>query len=113
MADSNITTYETSTDSGQPLECYRFVYGSSVFSYTSNRFDVSLAVTNSGLTSTEVYTATYIKRDTIKPSSQGDDSTVTVTVDKDNAVAALFKGSPPSRKEKLSVVRLHDQDNTA
>lgn len=113
MADSNITAYENSMQDGIPLECYKFVYGSTTYLYTSDRFDVSLQVITNGLTSTEHYTATYIKRNGIKPSSQGGDSAVTITVDKDNAVAALFKGSPPSKPVILTVIRLHDQDHSA
>lgn len=113
MADSNITTAESSTQDGQPIECFKFVYGNTTYAYTSSRFDVSLTVTNGELTSTEKYTADHIKRGNIKPSSQGDSSSVSVTVDKDNAVAALFKGSPPSDKVLVTIIRLHEQDHAA
>lgn len=113
MANSNITTYESSVQDGQPLECFKFVYGNTTYAYTSARFDVALTVTNSGLISTEKYTADHIKRGNIKPSSQGDSSSVSVTVDKDNAVAALFKGSPPSNKVLVTIIRLHEQNHAA
>jgi uncharacterized phage protein (TIGR02218 family) len=113
MAESNITTYESSIQDGQPLECYHFSYGPRTFLYTSSRFDVSLQITDEEFTRTENYTADYIKRDNIKPSSQGDAAAVAVTVDKDNAVAALFKGSPPSKKVILTIIRLHEQDHTS
>ena len=113
MADSNITIYESSAQDGQPLECYKFEYGDTTYLYTSSRFAVALTVTNGGETGTETYTATHIKRNTIKPSSQGDSSSTVVTVDKDNAVAALFKGSPPDKPVTLNIFRLHDQDHSA
>lgn len=113
MANSNITTYESSIQDGQPLECYKFVYGSTTYAYTSARFDVSLSVTSNGITSTEHYRAEHIRRNGIKPSSQGDSASVSVTVDKDNAVAALFKGTPPSKKVLLTIIRLHEQNHNA
>jgi len=113
MADSNISTYENSTQDGQPLECYKFEYADSTYQYTSNRFDVALTVDNDGETGTETYTATHIKRNNVKPSSQGESSSVIVTVDKDNAVAALFKSSPPDSPVTLNIFRLHEQDHAA
>lgn len=113
MADSNTSLYENSDQNGQPMECYKFVYGGNTYLYTSARFDVSLQLKQDGMISTEKYTADYIKRNNIKPSSQGNTAAVTITVDKDNAVAALFKGSPPTRKVMVSILRLHDPDHTA
>lgn len=114
MAGSNINVYESSQQDGQPLECYKFIYGPMTFLYTSSRFDVSLTVKDaSGITSTEKYTSDYIKRNNIKPSSKGDSASVAITVDKDNAVAALFKGSPPTRAVMLTIYRLHEQDHAA
>jgi len=113
MADSNIATYENSTQDGQPLECYKFVYGDSTYLYTSSRFAVALTLNSGSATNTETYTATHIKRNNIKPSSQGDSSSAIITVDKDNAVAALFKGTPPNKPVTVSVIRLHDQDHAA
>jgi uncharacterized phage protein (TIGR02218 family) len=113
MADSNISLYEESQQNGIPLECYKFTYANIMYLYTSNRYDVTLKVLNNNVISSERYTADHIKRNSIKPSSQGGVSTVTITVDKDNAVAALFKGSPPSRKVMVDIIRLHDQDQAA
>ena len=113
MAETNIAIYENSIQDGQPLECYQFAYGGRVYLYTSSRFDVSVTIKGEELTRTEKYTADYIRRDNIKPSSQGDAASVAVTVDKDNAVAALFKGSPPSKKVLLTILRLHEPDHAA
>ncbi|WP_371374356.1 phage BR0599 family protein [Sporomusa aerivorans] len=113
MADSNISTYENSTQDGQPLECYKFFYGDTTYQYTSSRYDVALTVTTDSATSTETYTADHIKRDAIKPSSKGSSNSTVVTVDKDNAVAALFKASPPDKPVYLNIFRLHDQDHAA
>jgi len=113
MADSNITDYEESQQDGIPLECYKFSYGAVTYLYTSNRYDVTLNKLVDNVISSEKYSADYIKRNSIKPSSQGGASSATITVDKDNAVAALFKGSPPSRKVKVEIIRLHDQDHSA
>lgn len=112
MADSNISTYENSTQDGQPIELYKFSYGDTSYQYTSSRFDTSLTITG-GETSTETYTADYIKRNGIKPSSQGSSSSTVVTVDKDNAVAALFKSSPPDKPVYLNIFKIHDQDHSA
>jgi len=111
MADSNITTYENSTQDGQPKECYKFTHGDTSYFYTSDRFDVALKWTTNGVVSSELYTATYIKRSNVKPSCAGDSTSVTITVDKDNAVAALFKGAPPDSPVKVAIYRLHEQDH--
>lgn len=113
MADSNITNYESSAQSGQPIECFKFEYGGINYLFTSSRFDIALILNNNGMTNTETYTADYIKRNNIKPSSKGDSASVIVTVTKDNAVAALFKASPPDKPVNVSIIRLHDQDHAA
>ncbi|EGO65622.1 phage BR0599 family protein [Acetonema longum] len=111
MAQSNITVYESSAQNGQPIECYKFRYRDMTYLYTSDRSDVALTVTENELTGTERYAADYIRRNSIKPSSQGDSSSVVVTVTKDNAVAALFKAAPPDKPVTLTIIRLHDQDH--
>ncbi len=110
MATSNISSYEESQQDGVPLECFRFECSGITYLYTSNRYDVTVGIHEGGVTRSEQYTATYIKRNSIKPSSQGGVSSVTVTVDKDNVVAALFKGSPPSGRVMVTILRLHNQD---
>jgi uncharacterized phage protein (TIGR02218 family) len=110
MAQSNIRQYENSIQDGQPIECYKFTHDGIRYFYTSHCNDVEIPITNNGVQHSEKYFAEYIKRDTIKPSSKGDSSSVTVTVAQDHPVARLFYGPPPERAVNLKLYRLHDQD---
>lgn len=111
MADSNITQWEYSTQDGQPVECYRFSHAGMSYLYTSNSVDVEIPIVDEGAQRTEHYTADYIERQNIKPSSRGDSAALVVTVSKDNPVAKLFQGPPPERPVVLELYRLHDQDH--
>ncbi len=113
MANSNISIYENSIQSGQPIECYRFQYKDTSYLYTSDRFDIQLTIRADGLTRTEKYAADYITRSGIQAPGQGDPASLTVTVSKDNAVAKLFQGAPPDKSVMLVLYRLHDQDHAA
>lgn len=112
MANSNIATYENSVQDGQPIECYTFMYNGVNYFYTSHCTDVELKFTENGLERTEKYFADYIERQTIKPSSNGDASSMVVSVSKDHPVAKLFQGPPPEKPVKLKIYRLHEQDHT-
>lgn len=113
MAGTNIGIYEGSTQDGQPVECYKFTHGDTSYLYTSTQYDVQLTIKEGTATRTESYTADYIKRDSLKGASKGNDASLTVTVDKDNAVAKLFQGAPPDKPVTMVLYRLHDQDHAA
>lgn len=110
MAGTNIGTYEFSQQEGQPVECYQFTCGITSYQYTSSAEDISLVFTENGLTRTEIYQAEYITRQSVKPTCQGDSSSLIVTVSKDNPVAKLYQGPPPEVPVIMKLYRLHNQD---
>ncbi len=112
MADSNISLWEYSVQDGQPIECYKFTHDGFNYYYTSSRYEVELTISTGTATRTEKYFADYIQRQTIKPSSKGDPSSLEVSVSKDNPVAKLFQGPPPEKPVVLELYRVHDQDHS-
>lgn len=98
--------YETSEHDGKPVECYRFSYNGLNYNYTSSDHDVTLVVGGEQ----EVFSAQYIKRTNLKPTSL---STVTVSVELNNPIAVLYKGPPPEQgKVRLRIFRLHGTNTT-
>ena len=111
MADSNISTYENSTQDGQPIECYKFTHMGTNYLYTSHVRDVEIIFMDNGVRRTEKYFADHIERKNIKPGSSGDSVSTTVEVHKDHVIAKLWQGPPPEKPVMLTIYRLHEQDH--
>lgn len=100
-------TIEISDALGEPLELYRFEYGtgaSTKFTYC----DSDMAVT----VDTDVYRPAYIEREAINASGSLDKSDLEVTLAEDTDVAALFLVYPPSEVVVLTIFHCHFDEST-
>lgn len=106
---SNISLIESSTQDGEPIECYKFTSDGTDYLYTSARQDVPIAI-DVETDNIEIYIADYIKRGDIVPGSQGSSTEMTVTMAKDNPVAMLYQGAPPETPVDCTIMRFHASD---
>ena len=90
---------ETSAYSGAPVECYRFVQGSSVWLFTSADADVVLP---SGTYAREV-----IRSGQLDHSQEAGAGELEVRLPRDNPVARLFVTYLPPQRVALTVYRAH------
>lgn len=93
---------ETSRDSGEPIELYRFSIGQSgavSFAYCDS--DVAVTV------STTVYEPMFINRQAIVASETLDKADLEVRVPEDSDLAALFLTAPPADVVALTIFRCH------
>lgn len=93
---------ERSRYSGQPVECYRFVMGSSEWRLTSADVDVTLA--------TGLYSREVISRDQLDFTGEQRSSAIEVKVPRANPVAALFIAYTPASPVALTIYRKHRSD---
>jgi len=105
-----IEAKEYSQQDGLPFECYKFTHNKIEYLYTSKKEDVSLPITENGLTRTERYYADYIQRSALSPGSEGAEAELTITVSKDCAVAMLYQGAPPEEQVEVRILRFHAPD---
>jgi uncharacterized phage protein (TIGR02218 family) len=95
--------YETSAESGQPIELYEFLFGSTYYRYTSNSIDVVIA----GAT----FTATPISRNNLmasKDDKQGD--RLQVTVPGNNLLIQNYTNIVPGKRTTLTLYQMHRND---
>ena len=98
-------TYETSIDSGEPVELYVFAYQGGTFYHTSASEDFDLA----GV----IYTSVPgLSRSQIDDTGEISKSSLTLTAPEDYIISALFEVYPPSDVVELTVYRLHRADPT-
>jgi uncharacterized phage protein (TIGR02218 family) len=97
--------YEISVKTGEPVELYDFLSGSSHYRYTSGDANY----THGG----NVYAAVPIRRSGFSQQQSDQKADLEVVVLRDHAVAALFSVFPPSGGVDLTVYRLHRADGNA
>ncbi len=94
--------YETSIQSGAPIELYEFTVGPTVYRYTTAPDDYTYQ--------TKVYKALQITRSDIEESGELSKNELTVTAQRDLEVADLFRVAPPSEVVGLNIYRIHYDD---
>ena len=103
------STFEVSTENGQPIELYLFKYSGNTYAYTSSQKSQSIEI--DGVT--YVFSPAYIKRgDSLNlETSDTQQETCTISVARTNNVALLFKGAPPEEDAlSVEIYRLHGQN---
>lgn len=93
---------ETSRESGQVLELYTFIFGLSIFRFTSFQSDIVWQ----GLT----YLSTQISRSSTGASIEDVAGQVTITVPIDNPVPQLFIANVPGKVGSVQIFRAHAND---
>jgi uncharacterized phage protein (TIGR02218 family) len=94
--------FETSQESSQPVEVYRFTIGAQSCFYTSSATDKTIAATT--------YSAVAIKRSHIEEGPDKRDATLRVTVPTPNDVAQLFITSIPGLRVRIEINRYQRLD---
>lgn len=108
---SNIKSFESSDDAGQPVELYKFTQKGISYYYTSNCEDISITVKEDGKIRTEKYFADHISRAQLQPNTSGSTAgDMQVAVWKDHPVAKLFQGAPPEEPVTVEIHRAHAAD---
>lgn len=93
---------EDSEFSGNPCELYLFTRGTEVYAFVDDDTQTHLGVT---------YQAANVSMSSPEQSQEINQTRITVTVDHDNPVAALFKQAVPSKPVGLIVYRYHYKDD--
>jgi len=97
-----LTEYENSTQRGQPVELFQFIYGEVVgqhYTYTNADQDI----THDGI----VYAATPIDRDKITTKGRGESDEITIQVPLYSDISELFRIFPPGRVVSVVVRQGH------
>jgi len=97
-----ITEYENSTQRGQPVELYQFIYGEGAgqhYAYTN----ADTEITHNAI----VYTPTPTNRDKIKTKGRGESDEITIQVPLYAEIAELFRVFPPGRIVTATVRQGH------
>ena len=95
-------TIETSNESGAPVELYEFTYGNTHWYYTSGDEDVTYQ--------SKTYISTVMTREALKESGEINQANLTITVQRDNEVADLFRLYPPAEVVMVKISRYHRDD---
>lgn len=95
-------TIELSADQSRPIELYTFTRGGTNWRYTSSDEDYVL----SGIT----YKSAVIERSGLEQGSEMNRSALTLTTQRDLAVAILYQAGPPSDVITLIVQQVHYGD---
>lgn len=90
---------ETSRSGGAPVECYRFVQGSSLWLWTTADVPVVLP--------TGTYSPATLERGGIDLSAEEEGGSLELTVPRGNPVALLFRDYLPATPVSLTVFRAH------
>lgn len=96
-------TYESSAESGQPIQFYRFTLGSNVWRYTSADQDLTVG----GV----VWLSEPVSDDGVRQSGETASDTMNVDCPDHIGPAAVFAVSPPSTDIQIEVLRAHAGDN--
>jgi len=97
-----VSDYETSTESGQPVELYKFIFGANVgneYRYTNAEADITF--------DGDVYTALPTERDQIATRGRGDNREIAIEVPITSAVSELFRIFPPGRVVNVIIYQGH------
>jgi len=95
-------TYETSIQSGAPIELYEFEVGPTIHRYCSGPDDYVYL--------TKTFDGVQISRTDVDESGELPKDGITITVPRDAAIAEEFRIAPPSDVVLVSVYRLHVTD---
>ena len=97
---------ETSTENANPIELYIFSYDGIDYEYTSHAYSVTAYIEDKYRT----FTPDYIQRgDSLRlGDSSGTQETCTISVNRTNNVALLYKGAPPELDSvRVRIYRVH------
>lgn len=94
--------YETSLNSGQPVELYVFTRVNQFWRYTNADRDLTVGG--------NLYTAVHITRTALSQTSEVKKLGLTVTMSRDSAIYDQFKESPPNDSVALTVYTYHYTD---
>ena len=97
-------TFETSTESGRPIELFEFTIDTTVYRYTNAEDDITY--------SAEIYTSETIMRTSpTLSSSEGGRQQMEITLPADNPIAERYIGIVPADRVSLRVLRFHRGDS--
>lgn len=96
------SSYETSVESGQPVELYKFVIGTSSYYYTSSPDIIVFA--------DHTYYPRQIERSAVVQSAEDRQQQIEVTLPSEDDVAARFVGIVPGSITYLTIYRYHRGD---
>lgn len=99
---------ETSGHDGNPQEYFRFLVGSTNYRYTSGA--PSAVLTSGTADQNGTYTATPISLSNLEQTRNHGDFTVSISVPRDNTIAAMFRGYVPDQGVQVWVYRKHESD---
>jgi uncharacterized phage protein (TIGR02218 family) len=94
--------FETSQQSGRPVELYEFRYDNQVLRYTSGDTEVFVAGNR--------YQPAQLSRSQVVQTSDLTQSDLTIECDRDFPPAAIFEPVPPSSVVQLKIRRFHRDD---
>ena len=96
------SAFETSLESGQPLEVYRFIQGGLIFEYTNSEDTV--------IVNSVPFDPESISRGKIGQSPSDRRSVLEITVPSSNAFASRFKASTPASRASVLIMRVQRGD---
>lgn len=94
--------FETSVESGQPVELYDFNFGSDTFRFTSAEDNVVVG--------SDTYTAIEIASSAVKISQEQRAQALEVTMPSNNTFATKFIGIQPGQEAVLTIRKFHRTD---
>lgn len=94
--------YEESKRLGSPIELFEITIGNTNYRYTNNAKDITIGL--------DVYKANIIKRGSVTSSAAKEKSDLSLTIVKDDPLAAYFATQSPSIVIPLTVYRSHEND---
>jgi uncharacterized phage protein (TIGR02218 family) len=95
-------TEEISTQSGAPVELYQFLRGSNYYRFTSAEVDV--------IDTDSTWESTPISRSGIEVTPERVRNGIQITVPRNNAIAEMFRVSPPTDVVAVTIWRYHRDD---
>jgi uncharacterized phage protein (TIGR02218 family) len=98
-------TYEESTESGQPIQLYRFTLGTTVWRYTSSDSDLQLG----GV----LWLSEPISDDGVKQTGESVSDTMNINCPDHIGPAVVFSTSPPNLDIQVEILRLHAGETVA
>jgi len=103
--------YETSLDGGNPIQLYRFIYGTEAgeyLAYTSHTEEIT--VDHGGSVGMVTYSPVPIERNNIVSNGTLDKSAIKINLDVGTDLAELFRVYPPSNVVSLVIYQGHLDD---
>jgi len=98
-------TLEISADQGRPIELYTFTRVGTAWRYTSSDEEIVLQAAT--------FSPAVIDRSGLEQGSEMNRSALTLTVQRDLAVAVLYQAGPPSDLITLTIQQMHYGDSEA